>query len=176
MVIQKSRKALVAQAPKLALTHVLPMNITGWKVVKQLVIGWKVGLHTKKNVPKTRPRKFARSQCLRLLWLNPFKGEAGVVVPDVGYLKRVRELCSKYNVLWIADEVHKPVWLALAACWLWIMKVQPDILILGKALSGGMYPVSAVLCNDDIMLCIAEHDAWDVCLKLKENGLLAKPT
>ncbi|XP_023297269.2 ornithine aminotransferase, mitochondrial [Lucilia cuprina] len=177
--------------------------------------------------------------------VEPIQGEAGVVVPDEGYLKKVRELCTKYNVLWIADEVQTG--LARTGRMLAVdhEEVKPDILILGKALSGGMYPVSAVLCNDDIMLCIkpgehgstyggnplgckvamaalevlqeeklaenadkmgtllrkelsqlpkdvvsvvrgkgllnaivisSKHDAWDVCLKLKENGLLAKPT
>ncbi|XP_065360185.1 ornithine aminotransferase, mitochondrial [Calliphora vicina] len=177
--------------------------------------------------------------------VEPIQGEAGVVVPDEGYLKKVRELCTKYNVLWIADEVQTG--LARTGRMLAVdhEEVQPDILILGKALSGGMYPVSAVLCNDDIMLCIkpgehgstyggnplgckvamaalevlqeeklaenadkmgallrkelsslpkeivsivrgkgllnaivinSKHDAWDVCLKLKDNGLLAKPT
>ncbi|TMW50668.1 hypothetical protein DOY81_004236 [Sarcophaga bullata] len=177
--------------------------------------------------------------------VEPIQGEAGVVVPDEGYLKKVRELCTKYNVLWIADEVQTG--LARTGRMLAVdhEDVKPDILILGKALSGGMYPVSAVLSNDDIMLCIkpgehgstyggnplgckvamaaldvlleeklaenadkmgallrkelatlpkdvvsvvrgkgllnaivinSKHDAWDVCLKLKDNGLLAKPT
>lgn len=177
--------------------------------------------------------------------VEPIQGEAGVVVPDDGYLKKVRELCTKYNVLFIADEVQTG--LARTGRMLAIdhEDVKPDILILGKALSGGIYPVSAVLANDPVMLCIkpGEHgstyggnplgckvamaalqvlideklaenaermgrklreslselpkdvvsivrgkgllnaivinskfDAWEVCLRLKENGLIAKPT
>ncbi|XP_016942652.4 ornithine aminotransferase, mitochondrial [Drosophila suzukii] len=177
--------------------------------------------------------------------VEPIQGEAGVVVPSDGYLKKVRELCSKYNVLWIADEVQTGLARTGKLLAVNYEQVQPDILILGKALSGGMYPVSAVLANDQVMLCIkpGEHgstyggnplgcrvamaalevlqeeklaenafkmgellrgelsklpkevvsvvrgkgllnaivinqkyDAWQVCLKLKENGLLAKPT
>ncbi|KAH8360332.1 hypothetical protein KR200_002051 [Drosophila serrata] len=177
--------------------------------------------------------------------VEPIQGEAGVVVPSDGYLKKVRELCSKHNVLWIADEVQTGLARTGKMLAVNYEEVQPDILILGKALSGGMYPVSAVLCNDQVMLCIkpGEHgstyggnplgcrvamaalevlqeeklaenaykmgallrkelsglpkevvsvvrgkgllnaivinqkyDAWQVCLKLKENGLLAKPT
>lgn len=177
--------------------------------------------------------------------VEPIQGEAGVVVPDEGYLSGVRQLCSKHNVLWIADEVQTG--LGRTGKWLAVdhENVKPDILILGKALSGGVLPVSAVLANDEVMLCIkpGEHgstyggnplackvataalevleeerlaenaeklgnvlrqelsqlpkdviscvrgkgllnaivinkdfDAWNVCLKLKENGLLAKPT
>ncbi|XP_047005036.1 ornithine aminotransferase, mitochondrial isoform X1 [Schistocerca americana] len=177
--------------------------------------------------------------------VEPIQGEAGVVVPTEGYLRGVRELCSRHNVLWIADEVQTG--LARTGKMLAVDHegVKPDILCLGKALSGGVYPVSAVLANDDVMLCIkpGEHgstyggnplacrvgiaalkvlleenlaanaekmgkllrdelsqlpkdvvsivrgkgllnaivinkkfDAWEVCLKLKENGLLAKPT
>lgn len=172
-------------------------------------------------------------------------GEAGVVVPDDGYLKEVRRLCTKYNCLFIADEIQTGLCRTgrLLACD--HENVRPDILILGKALSGGVYPVSAILANDDIMLTIkpGEHgstyggnplgcraaiaalevlrdehlaenaermgqklrielrklpktmvtsvrgkgllnaividkrfDAWQICLRLKENGLLAKPT
>lgn len=180
--------------------------------------------------------------------VEPIQGEAGVFVPDAGYLTKVRELCTKYNVLFIADEVQTGIARTgkLLACD--HENVRPDILILGKALSGGVLPVSAVLADDDIMLCIkpGEHGstyggnplacavataalevvtdeklaenaerlgqifrsemekmldhpmvelvrgkgllnaviikpkgdkkAWDVCVALKENGLLAKPT
>ncbi|XP_050074541.1 ornithine aminotransferase, mitochondrial isoform X2 [Anopheles maculipalpis] len=177
--------------------------------------------------------------------VEPIQGEAGVVVPDDGYLRKVRELCTKYNVLFIADEVQTG--LARTGRMLAVdhENVKPDLLILGKALSGGVYPVSAVLANDSVMLCIqpGEHgstyggnplgckvaiaalqvlveeklsenaermgqllrsslrelptdvvsivrgkgllnaivinpnfDAWEVCLRLKENGLIAKPT
>ncbi|XP_017042439.1 ornithine aminotransferase, mitochondrial [Drosophila ficusphila] len=177
--------------------------------------------------------------------VEPIQGEAGVVVPSEGYLQKVRELCTKHNVLWIADEVQTGLARTGKLLAVNYEQVQPDILILGKALSGGLYPVSAVLCNDQVMLCIkpGEHgstyggnplgcrvamaalevlqeekladnafkmgnllrselsklpkdvvsvvrgkgllnaivinkkyDAWQVCLKLKENGLLAKPT
>lgn len=181
---------------------------------------------------------------------EPIQGEAGVFVPDSGYLKAASDLCKKHNVLFIADEVQTGIARTgkLIACY--HEDVQPDILILGKALSGGMYPVSAVLANDEIMnvikpgqhgstfggnpiacavavaaLDVVEEEklseraenlgklfrseiekliektdlvtavrgkgllnailindtpdsktAWNLCLKLKENGLLAKPT
>ncbi|ALC45137.1 Oat [Drosophila busckii] len=177
--------------------------------------------------------------------VEPIQGEAGVVVPDEGYLRQVRELCTKHNVLWIADEVQTGLARTGRMLAVDYEDVKPDILILGKALSGGVYPVSAVLCNDPVMLCIKpgehgstyggnplacrvamaalevlkeerlaenaykmgellrselsklpkdvvsvvrgkgllnaivinpKHDAWDVCLKLKDNGLIAKPT
>ncbi|WP_407478382.1 ornithine--oxo-acid transaminase [Elizabethkingia meningoseptica] len=182
--------------------------------------------------------------------VEPIQGEAGVYVPDEGFLKKSSELCKKHNVLFIADEVQTGIARTgkLIACH--HEDVQPDILILGKALSGGMYPVSAVLANDNIMnvikpgqhgstfggnpiacaVAIAALDvvqdeklseraeelgqlfrneiekligetdlitkvrgkgllnailindtpesstAWNLCLALKENGLLAKPT
>jgi ornithine--oxo-acid transaminase len=179
--------------------------------------------------------------------VEPIQGEAGVYVPDDGYLARSFELCKKHNVLFIADEVQTGIARTgkLLACD--HENVRPDILILGKALSGGVYPVSAVLADDDIMLCIkpgqhgstfggnpiaakvaiaalevvkdeklAENatylgeifrselrkiksdmitlvrgkgllnaiviepkggrSAWDVCVKMKDNGILAKPT
>ena len=182
--------------------------------------------------------------------VEPIQGEAGVYVPDEGYLKNASELCKKHNVLFIADEVQTGIARTgkLIACH--HENVQPDILVLGKALSGGMYPVSAVLANDNIMKVIhpGQHGstfggnplacavamaaldvvidenlseraeklgiifrneinkiiektdliykvrgkgllnailvndspesstAWNICLKLAENGLLAKPT
>lgn len=182
--------------------------------------------------------------------VEPIQGEAGVYVPDENFLKTASELCKKHNVLFIADEVQTGIARTgkLIACY--HEDVQPDILILGKALSGGMYPVSAVLANDDIMNVIkpGQHGstfggnpiacavavaalnvvadeklseraevlgqlfrseiekligktdlitkvrgkgllnailindtpesstAWNLCLQLKENGLLAKPT
>lgn len=91
--------------------------------------------------------------------VEPIQGEAGVVVPSDGYLKKVRELCTKNNVLWIADEVQTGLARTGKLLAVNYEEVQPDILILGKALSGGLYPVSAVLCNDPVMLCIkpGEH-------------------
>lgn len=179
--------------------------------------------------------------------VEPIQGEAGVVVPDDGYLRRCYDLCKQHNVLFIADEIQTGIGRTgkLLACD--YENVHPDILILGKALSGGVTPVSAVLANDEIMLTIApgEHGstyggnplaaavgiaalevvrdeklsenafamgelfrsemeridnpmikqvrgkgllnavvteprgdktAWELCLALKENGLIAKPT
>lgn len=179
--------------------------------------------------------------------VEPIQGEAGVVVPDEGYLKKAYEMCKEKNVLFIADEVQTGLCRTgkLLACD--HEGIKPDILILGKALSGGTMPISAVLANDEIMLVIkpGEHgstfggnplaskvavaalevlkeeklaensdrlgkifreevqsiksemveivrgkgllnaivinpengkEAWDVCLQMKENGLLAKPT
>jgi len=91
--------------------------------------------------------------------VEPIQGEAGVVVPDEGYLKGVRELCSKYNVLFVADEVQTGLARTgkMLACD--HEGVKPDILVLGKALSGGLMPVSAVLASNEIMLTIkpGEH-------------------
>ncbi len=179
--------------------------------------------------------------------IEPIQGEAGVYVPEDGYLKKAADLCKKNNVLFIADEVQTGIARTgkMLACD--HENVRPDILILGKAVSGGAMPVSAVLADDEIMLCIkpGEHGstfggnpvackvsmaalevvkdehlienaerlgvifrdeiskvdhpmielvrgkgllnaivikpkegktAWDVCLKLRDNGLLAKPT
>lgn len=179
--------------------------------------------------------------------VEPIQGEAGVFVPDEGYLKKAYDLCKKNNVLFIADEVQTGIARtgSLLACD--HEGVRPDILILGKALSGGALPVSAVLADDEIMLTIkpGEHgstfggnplaakvaiaalevvkdeklaekaeklgkifrdemraiksdmielvrgkgllnaivirpkngkEAWDVCLAMKDMGVLAKPT
>lgn len=86
--------------------------------------------------------------------VEPIQGEAGVVVPDEGYLKKAFNLCKEKNVLFIADEVQTGIARTgrLLACD--HEDVHPDILILGKALSGGTYPVSAVLADDEIMLTI----------------------
>lgn len=182
-------------------------------------------------------------------WVEPIQGEAGVIVPEHGYLAGVRKLCDQYNVLFIADEVQTGMARTgkMLACDHEL--VRPDVLVLGKALSGGTMPVSAVLADDEIMLTIqpGEHGstfggnplacavgvaslqvlveenladnahrmgklfrskmeeiktktamvravrgkgllnaidieptgdvtAWEVCLELKKNGLLAKPT
>ena len=194
--------------------------------------------------------EFKANPNIAAFMFEPIQGEAGVVVPDEGYLSGVRALCTQYNVLMIADEVQTGLCRTgkMLACD--HENVKPDILILGKALSGGLLPVSAVLANDEIMLTIkpGEHGstyggnplacavataalevlkeenlaenaqkmgeifrarmedlmkrsslvslvrgrgllnaivikpfgdgktAWDVCLLLKENGLLAKQT
>jgi ornithine--oxo-acid transaminase len=91
--------------------------------------------------------------------VEPIQGEAGVVVPHEGYLKGVRDLCTQYNVLFIADEVQTGIGRTgkrLACDW---EGVKPDILVLGKALSGGTMPVSAALADDEVMLTIlpGEH-------------------
>lgn len=90
---------------------------------------------------------------------EPIQGEAGVIVPNKGYLQGVRDICTEKNVLMIADEIQTGLGRTgkmLACDW---ESVKPDILILGKALSGGVLPVSAVLANDEIMLTIhpGEH-------------------
>jgi ornithine--oxo-acid transaminase len=86
--------------------------------------------------------------------IEPVQGEAGVIVPDAGYLKKCYDLCKQNNVLFIADEIQSGLGRTgkMLACD--HDGVHPDVLILGKALSGGIYPVSAVLANDEIMLCI----------------------
>ena len=182
--------------------------------------------------------------------VEPIQGEAGVIVPDDGYLSGVRSLCNKYNVLFIADEVQTGIGRTGKLLATDYELARPDILILGKALSGGVFPVSAVLADNDVMMCIGpgEHGstfggnplacavahaaleviinenliekafdlgnifraklnlyiknskvvklvrgkgllnaivindtidsntAWEICLKLRDNGLLAKPT
>lgn len=177
--------------------------------------------------------------------VEPIQGEAGVRVPSDGYLKGVRQLCDKYNVLFIADEIQTGLCRTGKRLCVDHEGVRPDIVLLGKALSGGILPVSAVLADDSVMLCIkpGEHgstyggnplacavaiqalkvleqerlaekaekhgrklrselaklpsnivknhrgkgllnaiviadqfDAWEVCLKLRDHGLLAKPT
>jgi len=91
--------------------------------------------------------------------VEPIQGEAGVVVPDDGYLRQVKELCQKHRVLFIADEVQT----GLGRCGTKLAcdhdGAHPDILVLGKALSGGVFPVSAVLTSDEVMLTIhpGEH-------------------
>ena len=91
--------------------------------------------------------------------VEPIQGEAGVVVPDEGYLKGVRDICTKYNVLFIADEVQTGIARTGKMLATDYEAARPDILILGKAISGGVFPVSAVLADDDVMLCIqpGEH-------------------
>jgi ornithine--oxo-acid transaminase len=92
--------------------------------------------------------------------LEPIQGEAGVIVPPPGYLEQVQALCRRFNVLFIADEVQTGI--GRTGYELAVQHdnaVRPDIVILGKALSGGVLPASAVLADDDIMLEIrpGEH-------------------
>ena len=91
--------------------------------------------------------------------VEPIQGEAGVVVPDEGYLSKAYDICRRNNVLFIADEVQTGLARTGKMLCCDHENVRPDILILGKALSGGAFPVSAVLCDDEIMLSIkpGEH-------------------
>ena len=104
-------------------------------------------------------RKLSSDPNICAFMVEPIQGEMGVIVPAEGYLKKVRELCTKYNVLMICDEVQTGLGrTGKMFCYEWD-GIKPDLVILGKALSGGMLPVSAVLANDDIMLNIhpGEH-------------------
>jgi ornithine--oxo-acid transaminase len=83
--------------------------------------------------------------------VEPIQGEAGVIMPSDDYLKQVRGLCTKYNVLWIADEVQTGLGRTGAMLCCDHAQVKPDILILGKALGGGVFPVSAVLASNEVM-------------------------
>lgn len=91
--------------------------------------------------------------------VEPIQGEAGVVVPEDGYLREVKKLCEKYNVLMIADEVQTGLCRTGYRLAIDHDDILPDILILGKALSGGVLPVSAVLAKDEVMLTLkpGEH-------------------
>lgn len=93
------------------------------------------------------------------LWIEPIQGEAGVYIPQPGYLKSAAELCARHNVLLMADEIQTGIARTgkMLACD--HENVRPDVLILGKALSGGMLPVSVVLADDEVMLVIkpGEH-------------------
>ncbi|KAK6026920.1 ornithine aminotransferase [Ostertagia ostertagi] len=86
--------------------------------------------------------------------VEPIQGEAGVVVPDVGYFESVQDLCKKHNVLFITDEIQSGLGRTGELLAHYHDGVRPDIVVLGKALSGGVYPASAVLCDDHIMLNI----------------------
>ncbi len=86
--------------------------------------------------------------------VEPIQGEAGVVVPDEGYLRKVRELCTQYRVLFIADEVQTGIARTGRLTCCDHENVKPDLLILGKALGGGVFPVSCVLGNDEVMLTL----------------------
>ena len=102
---------------------------------------------------------FKQDSNIAAVMFEPIQGEAGVVVPDEGYLRGVRALCSRYQVLMIADEVQTGLCRTgkMLACD--HEAVKPDLLVLGKALSGGVMPVSVVLANDEVMLTIkpGEH-------------------
>ncbi|KAB7725406.1 ornithine--oxo-acid transaminase [Rudanella paleaurantiibacter] len=102
---------------------------------------------------------FATDHHIAGFMVEPIQGEAGVVVPDEGYLRGVRELCTRYKVLFIADEVQTGIGRTGRRLACDYEGVKPDLLVLGKALSGGTMPVSAVLANDEVMLTLkpGEH-------------------
>jgi len=91
--------------------------------------------------------------------LEPIQGEAGVMVPDEGYLTKAAEICRKYDVKLVVDEIQTGIGRSGKRLASDYENVRPDVLIVGKALSGGVMPVSAVLCDDEVMLCIkpGEH-------------------
>ncbi|XP_077481916.1 ornithine aminotransferase, mitochondrial-like isoform X2 [Stigmatopora argus] len=86
--------------------------------------------------------------------VEPIQGDAGVLVPENGYLTQIRELCTRHNVLWIADEVQTGLARTGRRLAVDHEEARPDIVVLGKSLSGGVYPVSAVLCDNEVMLTI----------------------
>ena len=96
-------------------------------------------------------KALASSKNIAGFLVEPIQGEAGVYVPSEGYLAKAKALCEKHNVLFIADEVQTGIARTGKLLAVHHENVQPDILILGKAISGGVYPVSAVLCNNEIM-------------------------
>ena len=102
--------------------------------------------------------KLKNPDCVAFM-LEPIQGEAGVVVPSDGYLSNVKYLCKKYNVLFIADEIQTGLGRTGKMLATDYEDAKPDILVLGKALSGGIMPISAVLANNEVMLCLrpGEH-------------------
>jgi ornithine--oxo-acid transaminase len=103
------------------------------------------------NDPAALEKKLKEDPHVCGFMLEPIQGEAGVVIPDDGYLKKVRELCTKYKALMIVDEVQTGMGrTGKLFCYQW-EGIKPDLVILGKALSGGLMPISAVLGDDDIM-------------------------
>jgi len=104
-------------------------------------------------------KKFKENANICAFMVEPVQGEAGVVVPEDGYLARVKALCVKHNVLLICDEVQTGLCRTGTMLAVEHDDVKPDVLILGKALSGGVYPISAVLASDEVMLTIkpGEH-------------------
>ena len=92
-----------------------------------------------------------RDPTICAFYVEPIQGEGGVRIPDKGYLKKVGDLCKKYNVLFVADEIQTGCGRAGHLYYCQSDNVKPDLLCLGKSLSGGLYPVSAVLCSKEIM-------------------------
>lgn len=106
------------------------------------------------NDAKALEETLAADQSICGFLVEPVQGEAGVVIPDQGYLKACYEACKKHNVLFMADEIQAGLGRTGKNLCCDHENIKPDVLILGKALSGGVYPVSAVLANDEIMLNI----------------------
>lgn len=101
-------------------------------------------------------KKFQQDETVCAFMMEPIQGEAGVVVQD-GYLKGVRKLCTKYNILWIADEIQTGLCRTGKRLAVDHEDERPDILILGKALSGGMYPVSGILADDHVSIIVYNY-------------------
>ncbi len=111
------------------------------------------------SIPDLREALQLHGPTIAAFLVEPIQGEAGIVVPDDGYLREVAALCKEHKVLLIVDEIQTGLCRTgkmLCADW---DGVKPDVLLLGKALSGGMYPVSAVLANENVLGCIkpGEH-------------------
>ncbi|KPJ16468.1 Ornithine aminotransferase, mitochondrial [Papilio machaon] len=130
--------------------RLLPMNtgVEGGESACKIARKW--GYEVKK-IPQNQAKKALKDPNVAAFMVEPIQGEAGVVKPDTGYLQKVRALCTKYNVLWIADEVQTGLGRTGKLLAVEHEGVKPDILILGKALSGGVLPVSAVLANNNVM-------------------------
>lgn len=106
------------------------------------------------DVPAIREALEAHGDKVAAILVEPIQGEAGIVVPEDSYLKEVRALCDKYNVLLICDEIQTGIArTGKLLCHEW-SGIKPDLICLGKAISGGMYPVSCVLGRKDVMLTI----------------------
>ncbi len=106
------------------------------------------------NNLKAIEKKFKDNKDIVAIMLEPIQGEAGVIIPDTNYLANVKRLCQKYNVLLIADEVQTGLGRTGKLLASYHDNIKPDILCLGKALSGGVLPISAVLADDEIMKVI----------------------
>lgn len=133
--------------------HGRTTTIVGFSSEKQYRDGFGSFTPGFKIIPYNKPRALARaiSKNTVAFLFEPIQGEGGVIVPDNGYLKECQRICKKHRVLLIADEIQTGLGRTgkLFACD--YEKVRPDIVIVGKALSGGYYPVSAILCDNRIM-------------------------
>lgn len=98
--------------------------------------------------------QLANDENICAIMLEPIQGEAGIIIPDEDYLKKVKQLCQMFDVLLICDEVQTGLGRMGSLLASYHYKVKPDILLLGKALSGGMFPVSAVLADNNVMRCM----------------------